>query len=72
MHKVLPITTTHTHTHTHTHVQVFEETFEFGVCDNENFVRLLSECDVGSATSEQLNTWYEALTSTPGPHYILV
>jgi hypothetical protein len=46
-------------------VQVFEETFEFGLCDNENFVRLLSECDAGTATSEQLNTWYAALTSTP-------
>ena len=47
-------------THVCSVYQVWEETFEFGLCQTDNIQKLLSACNIntsGAATPEQLTTW---------------
>jgi hypothetical protein len=37
---------------------VWEETFEFGLCDPSNMTRLLQDCGLGSQNMGRLNTWF--------------
>jgi hypothetical protein len=37
--------------------QVWEETFEFGLCQTDNINKLLGACNIPAATPEQLTTW---------------
>ena len=42
--------------------QVWEETFEFGLCQTDNINKLLGACNISAATPEQLTTWSHTRT----------